>query len=53
VNDEPGLRWREVVGTDDIRPRCGDADIAWDVHARVQPEFKAAPMIVQCPLFDL
>jgi hypothetical protein len=38
---------------DDIRPRRGDADIAWDVHARVHPEFAAARMIAQCPPFGL
>jgi hypothetical protein len=53
VGDEPGLRSREIVGVDDIRPRRGDADIAWDVHARVHPEFAAARMIVQCPPFGL
>jgi len=45
------LRSREFVGMNDIRPRRGDPDIAWDVHARVHPELAAARLIVQCLLF--
>jgi hypothetical protein len=47
------LRSREFVGMNDIRPRRGDPDIAWDVHARVHPELAAARLIVQCLLFGL
>ena len=53
LDDEPALRSREVVGMDDIRPRRGDPDIAWDVHARVHRELAAARMIVQCLPFGL
>jgi hypothetical protein len=52
LGDEPGLQSREVVGMDDIRPRRGDTDIAWDVDERVHPD-RAARMIVQCPPFGL
>jgi hypothetical protein len=53
LGDEPGLQSREVVGMDDIRPRGGGLDIAWDVDERVHRDRAAARMIVQCPSFGL
>src|SRR6516164_9410442 len=48
LGDEPGLQPPNIVGVDDIGPRCGDPNIARDVDDRVHAELAAARMIVQC-----